>query len=58
MLYAGRLVTNLTSNLLNADYSFLERTVKFPTFKELAATSRGMAWMFVVDFVAAYRQIR
>lgn len=32
MKYAGRLVTDLKRNLLNADYSFEERTVAFPTF--------------------------
>ena len=58
MLYAGRLVTNLTSNLLNADCFFEEMSVKFPTFEELTATSRGMIWFFVINFVAAYRQIR
>ena len=58
MLYAGRLVTDLKKNLLNFDYSHEECTISFPSFTELAATSRGMTWMFVVDFVAAYRQIR
>lgn len=58
MKYAGRLVTDLKRNLLNADYSPEDCTVAFPTFQELASTSRGMAYMFIVDFVAAYRQIR
>lgn len=58
MNYAGRLVTDLKRNLLNADYSFDERTIDFPSFQEQISTSRGQAYMFIVDFVAAYRQVR
>lgn len=58
MEYAGRMVTDLKRNLLNSDYSFEERTIKYPSFKEMVSASQGYKWMFIVDFVAAYRQLR
>lgn len=41
MEYAGRLVTDLKRNLLNSDYSFEERTIKYPSFREMVSFSRG-----------------
>lgn len=34
MEYAGRLVANMTKNLINDDYSFQERTIDMPSFKD------------------------
>ena len=58
MRYAGRLVANMTKNLMNDDYSFQERTVSMPSFQDQVHTSKGAAFLFILDFIAAYRQLR
>ena len=55
MRYAGRLVANMTKNLMNDDYSFQERTVSMPSFQDQVHTSKGAAFLFILDFIAAYR---
>ena len=58
MEYAGRMVCDLKRNMLNSDYDFAEATISFPRFREIIKTNQDMKYMFIVDFIAAYRQIR